>query len=157
MKVKSNFIDSYVPYTVVVVIDGKFGSPGTGSYRTEKDVLSQIRLIDNSKTEYAVLTKSELGADLDAVIGVMQPILSGMLGKLGDNMHFAIFPGKNGKGERLADPTKAGSLRIRLQPGREFGWQFPLASLLPLKICPIDKAEMSGGWKYCPFHGAELK
>ncbi len=81
--------------------------------------------------------------------------LTTILGPLGQNMHFIVFPSKNIKGQYIADVTKEGTFVVQLGE-TEFTWRLPLSSLVPPKICPVDGEKMSGAWKFCPWHGTKL-
>jgi hypothetical protein len=151
------FLSVLRPYMIVVVADGKMNASGKASFRSEADIRNHTRIIDAQGTEYSALPKDQVGPGAKSVLEVMQPILSNVLGQFGNNFHFLVFPGLNSKKEPIADARTAGVFRVRLERGREFVWSLPLTSLLPEKKCPVDGQKMRGDWRYCPFHGAELK
>ena len=145
------------PYTVVAVFDGTISQTGGTTFRSEAELRRTMRVIDANGVEYSVLEKDKIGPGAAGLLDIIRPMLSNALGKLGANFHFLVFPGLNAKGEPIADPSRSGSLRIRVEKGRELTWQLPLPSLVAPKKCPIDGQVMNGTWNYCPWHGAELK
>ena len=78
------------------------------------------------------------------------------MGQLGKNFHFVLFPATNKERLPIMEAKKEGRFSLNLG-GDNLRWRLPLGSLLPQKVCPIDGEELSGAWKYCPWHGALLK
>ena len=145
------------PYTIIGTMDGKVGANGTTTFRSEAEIRSTMRIVDSAGLEYGPLGKDKLGSGATTLLNAMSPIVRKILGTLGENMHFIVFPGVNAKDESIVDARREGSFRIVLAKGREFTWKLPLGALLPAKKCPVDAAKMNGEWRYCPFHGSELK
>ena len=144
------------PYTMVVAVDGKIGSLGGVTYESESTIRNSIRLIDNQGNNYRALSNEKVDADMKNFLSMMKPVLVNILGPLGQNMYFYLFPAKNKAGHEIANARKEGTFSVKLAK-KEFKWRLPLGSLLPPKICPVDGEKMSGAWKYCPWHGVELK
>jgi hypothetical protein len=65
---------------------------------------------------------------------MMKPVLANMLGPLGQNMHFFLFPAQTKAGARIAGATEKGHFKIKLGEN-EFTWRLPLDALLPGKVC----------------------
>jgi hypothetical protein len=78
-----------------------------------------------------------------------------MLGALGRNMNFFVFPGVRANGRPIADAKQEGSFKVVLGE-QEFRWRLPLSSLLPPKICPKCHETDKGAWKFCPWCGTAL-
>ena len=155
-KQAEDFMKILRPYNVLVVIDGKIGTFGTITYKTETTVRSNIQIIDGQGNAYRPLTDDKVSSEAKTMLSMMKPILVNMLGPLGQNMHFVLFPSKNTKSEDIINVTKEGSFLVKLD-NREFKWRFPLGSLLARKVCPVDGEMYNGAWKFCPWHGNELK
>ncbi len=147
-------IDQYI---LVAVVDGAIGLFGNIQYRDRNEIAQGLRISMNKTNPYAPLKETEIDGDLKLMLEIMQPILANMLGQLGENMQFYVFEGMDKKGMRLVDPKKEGKLKIALSKDTAFDWRLPLASLIKPKRCPVDKEELSGAWKYCPYHGKKLK
>ena len=151
------FVAVLRPYTIVAVFDGKIDGAGNTTFRSEADVRKSIRLIDAAGTEYAPMAVDQIGPTPREMLKLIRPMIVNALGKVGTNFYFIVFPAADAKGGLIADPRKEGMMRIRLTAKREFKWKLPLVSLLQPKKCPIDGEKMRGDWRYCPWHGAELK
>jgi hypothetical protein len=150
------FLSVLRPYTLVAVVDGKIGPFGGVTYKAEKEVRSGTRFIDNEGTDYVPFSEDVVDADAKNLLSAMKPVLANILGPMGQNVNFFLFPAKGKKGKKLADPTKEGGFTVKLTD-RAFKWRLPLGSLLPSKTCPVDGEKLSGAWKFCPWHGVELK
>lgn len=150
------FLGVLRPYTLFAVVEGKIGPFGGVTYKAEEDVRGGTRLIDQEGTEYVPLGEDEVGADAKNLLSAMKPVLANILGPMGQNVNFFLFPAKGKKGNKLADPTQEGTFSVKLTD-RAFKWRLPLGSLLPPKICPVDGEKLNGAWKFCPWHGVELK
>jgi hypothetical protein len=144
------------PYMIIVAIDGKIGNFGGVTYKPEPTIRNSIQVIDNQGNSYRPLSNEEIDADTKNFLSMMQPVLANMLGPMGQNMHFYLFPPKNKAGQDIASAKKEGAFSLILDK-RQFNWRLPLGSLLAPKICPVDGEKLSGAWKFCPWHGAELK
>ena len=150
------FIKVLRPYMVIVVVDGKIGAIGGVTYKPQITIQNSIQIVDREGTHYRPLSDEKIDADTKNFLSMMKPVFVNMLGPMGQNMHFFLFPSKNKKGQNIAVAKKEGTFSVKLDK-REFKWRLPLGSLLPPKVCPVDGEKMSGAWKFCPWHGVELK
>ena len=149
------FIKVLRPYILIVAVDGKMGSFGGITYRSEADIQRSIQIKDGQGTYYRPLSQDKIDADTRIFLSMMKPALADMLGPLGQNMNFLAFPAKNRKGQNIVDVKKQGKFSVKLDE-REFRWRLPLSSLLPPKICSNCKEKGSGAWNYCPWCGTKL-
>lgn len=150
------FIQVIRPYTMVVAVDGQIGSFGGVTYESESTIRNSIRLVDSQRNNYRPLSPETIDADMTNFLSMMKPVLANIIGPLGQNMYFYLFPDKNKTGHEIANAMKEGTFSVKLSQ-REFKWRLPLGSLLAPKTCPVDGEKLSGAWKYCPWHGVELK
>ncbi len=144
-------------YTLICVVDmkGTIGSTTKASYRTEAELRPIVKLVDVQGTTYAPIPKAQISVIASTVIETMTPMLTSAIGTMGQGMHFFLFPANAKDGTPLADVSSNGLLKIKVGTD-QYQWKLPLVSLLPLKICPVDSAEMQGDWKFCPHHGEKL-
>lgn len=149
------FVQTIRPYVVFAVVDGKIGSFGGVTYKSEETVRSTIQIVDEKGTVFRPLADEKVDPDTRNILAIMKPILSNMMGKLGENMHFVVFPAKDTAGRRLADPYREGTLSLKLGADT-YKWRLPLGSLMPPKTCPVDGEVLNGAWKFCPWHGDKL-
>lgn len=147
------FLKVVRPYTIIVAVDGKIGAFGAITYKTQDQIRSSLQFVDGKGNAYRPYT--QLDADITGFLSMMKPVLENMLGPMGQNMHFFVFPGNGKDGKRLADPKSDGTFTVKLDE-RDFRWRLPLGSLLPPKICPKCKEKLSGAYKYCPYDGTKL-
>jgi hypothetical protein len=149
------FVRGLRPYTVFLVADGRIGTFGSITYRPEHEIRKSIQLVDSSSIGYPPVSNDKIDSDTLTALLMIKPALVTMLGPIGENMHFVLFPSKNKAGKQIAPATTEGAFSLKFGE-REFKWKLPLGSLLPHKICPIDGEELNGAWKYCPWHGEKL-
>ncbi len=146
-----NIVDDYL---ILAVIKGKIGMFGGVNYESYNDLKSHIQV--KYKNEFLNRVESSfLSMELNAMISMFKPILSNMLGNMGENLHFFVFD--NPKNNKLlpVDPLSYNDLMF-LMDSFSVNVDLPLSSLLLEKICPEDKAKLNGKWIYCPFHGSRL-
>lgn len=142
-------------YAMFVVVDGKIGSFGGVTYKSEESIRGTIQVTDVHGGVHRPIAADRVDPDAKMLMSLMKPILSNMIGKMGENMHFVLFPAKDSAGRKIADATREGTLSLRL--GADvYKWRLPLGSLLPTKSCPVDGERLSGAWKFCPWHGERL-
>lgn len=149
------FIGALRPYTVIVVVDGSIGSLGTITYKSEEDVRSVIQIADNQGASYKPLVEDAIDNNAKNILLMMKPVFSNMLGPMGQNMHFFLFPAKDANGNSIAEAAKEGSFTVKLGE-KEFKWKLPLNSLLPLKVCPTCGENLNGTYNFCPWDGTKL-
>ncbi|WP_420386404.1 hypothetical protein [Roseivirga sp.] len=147
-------IDVLDEYEMFAVLDGTMGVFGNVKYKEKSETKRGLTLADQNGAIYYPLDESEINEETNTLMTLMQPILSSMIGAMGENMHFFMFKSKTS--ERLINPKEAGQFTLTLAE-EPFVFELPLSALLPAKFCPVDNKTMKGTWKYCPFHGTELK
>jgi hypothetical protein len=149
------FLKVLRPYFVLVVVDGQMGPIGGLTFRPEATVRESVQLVDASGKRYRPLNNDSLGGDIRNLLQMFKPILGNMLGPIGQNMHFLLFPARDSKGLMIAEAKKEGGFSVQLR-NAEYKWRLPLGSLLPTKTCPVDGEQLSGAWTFCPWHGVRL-
>lgn len=143
------------PYTMVVVVDGTLGAFGGVTYKSEDYIRANTRLVDAQNKTYAPRTAEEVDADTLNMLQMMKPIFVNMLGPMGQNMHFVLFPAKTESGVPIADAKGKGQFKVTLG-SKEFKWRLPLDSVLPAQVCTKCKQECKGSWFFCPWCGTKL-
>ncbi|MFA5785319.1 MAG: hypothetical protein WC962_10615, partial [Phycisphaerae bacterium] len=103
---KEQLLSTLRPYVMLAVVDGQMGPFGGVNYKSEPDIRRSIKITDAQGNTYLPLADSEINADTINLIQGMKPVIVNMLGPLGQNMHFYLFPSKNKDGQSIADPTK---------------------------------------------------
>jgi hypothetical protein len=149
------FVKFVHPYLIIGVVSGKVISWGPPTYRTEGEIRSLIKLKDSDGTVYPPLDTNKVAASVPALVALMRPGMVKMLGPLGENMNFFVFPGSRNDGTRVCDATVRGTCEVDLGD-HAFKWKLPLESVLPKQKCPKCGEILSGAYKYCPYDGTTL-
>ncbi len=150
-------LEVFRPYTIVAVVDGKASSMAGVTYRGEAEVHSSIKLKDKMGNIYLPLSDSEVSVDTKSFLGAMKPVLASVLGPMGQNMYFFVFSAQDKSGADIANAKQQGAFSVQLDGGREFKWNLPLSSLIPLKTCPTCNQKLNGAYKFCPWDGTKLE
>ena len=151
-----NIVSLLKDYNLVAIVDGKLSELGEVQYVDVAELRNSIFLKDNSGVIYKPLSDDEINSGTKTLIETMKPVLSNMMGKMGQNMQFFVFPIAGKDKVLIADPKKQGLLTIGLS-NDTYKFKLPLEALLKPKKCPIDNEEMAGSWLYCPWHGVKLE
>lgn len=144
------------PYTVLVAVDGDIGSMGGVTYKPQATVRNSLQVVDAKGVHYRPLSDDKISPDARNFLAMMKPVLANMLGAMGQNMNFFVFPTVDKAGKNVINAKTESNFSVLLNK-TEFKWRLPLSSLLHPKICPVDGEKLSGAWKFCPWHGVELK
>jgi len=150
-----NLIDVLRPYILIIIVDGNIGPFGGVTYKPEAEIRAGIQIKDSRGNYYHPLSEDKIDADTKNFLSIMKPIFVNMLGPMGQNMHFFLFPAEDKNARRIAQAKKQGAFSVKLDE-REFRWRLPLGSLLPPKTCPGCKEDCSGAWNFCPWCGTRL-
>jgi TonB family protein len=150
------FLKVLRPYTVVAVVDGTIGTFGGITYRSEEIIRTTTRLVDEQGVSYAPMTDDEVDSDTKNLLQMMTPAIANVIGPMGQNMHFLLFPSKNEAGAPIAQASKKGRFKVMLGT-QEFEWRLPLDSLQPVHNCPKCGEVCRGSWSYCPWCGTRIE
>ncbi|MCB1193022.1 MAG: hypothetical protein H7A23_26260 [Leptospiraceae bacterium] len=142
-------------YTILAVVNGKIGTLGNVEYQSEKYNKKILSLKDKNNNTYHPLEDKFIDNTTAMLLSMMKPVLGNMLGPLGENMFFYIFPSIGKDKKVIVDPWKEGIFLVDLGE-REFLWKLPLNSLIPPQNCPKCKEKLKGSYKYCPYDGTKL-
>lgn len=148
-------LETISPYTMIIVVDGQIGAFGGLTYQKEESVRTSITIKDDKGWSYAPLSESAINPDTKNLLQMLKPMIANMLGSLGQNMHFILFPSKGKDGRPIADPTKEGIFNI-VVAGKEFKYHLPLGSVLPPKYDLQTGRRFPGNYNYNPFTGSKL-
>jgi hypothetical protein len=142
-------------YTTIAVLDGTTGPFGGVTYTSEEAIRTGVTIKDAKGESYAPLRESAVDPDMKNLLQILKPVITNMLGAMGQNMHFLVFQSKSKNGGPIADATAEGTLDVLLM-GKEFKYRLPLASVLPLKYDPSTQESFPGNYNYNPFTGSKL-
>jgi hypothetical protein len=148
------FLKIMRPYTMVAVMHGSIGPMGGVKYTSVDSIRANTRLIDSSGHVYAAYPDSAISPDAINFLQMMHPLLANMMGAMGENMHFLMFPSVDSAGTPLAAARGKGTFTIQMG-STDYKWRLPLEALLGTKICPKCHQECRGSWNYCAWCGTK--
>ena len=148
-------VGALAPYVMIGVAYGAMGPFGGVTWTPVAEIAANAVVIDAAGREYKPLAEDQINPDAKNLAGMLKPVLVNLIGPMGEHFHVFYFPGRDTEGQPLVRATAEGRFSFRVF-GNSYVWKTPLTSLMPSKACPVDKEEMSGAWKYCPWHGKEL-
>jgi hypothetical protein len=140
---------------VVAIVDGRIGAFGGVTYRSEEAVRTSVTIKDATGLSYAPLSESAVDADIRNLFQMLKPVITNMLGPMGQNIHFILFNSKRKDGQLVADPQSEGTFYIVVAE-KEFLYRLPLGSVLPAKYDPGTRERFPGNYNYNPFTGSKL-
>jgi hypothetical protein len=144
------------PYVVVFALDVAMSADGTKlEGRSEQALRASIQLRDAQGRPYPPLPWAEVSPRMTALLGSMQPQLASMMGKVGESFRAYVFPAKDAEGKTIADPLATGRFSVDIGDV-PLVFELPLPALIAPRTCPIDSAQFTGTFRFCPFHGVEL-
>ena len=152
---KERALEVLRPYILVGVVNGDIGPFGAVTYEDEKTTRERFKLVDRDGAVYQPLPETDVSPDLQNFLAGMKPMLANMLGPMGKNFNFFVFPAKSKKGQAIANARQEGSFSVRLGETR-INWRLPLGSLLPERVCSRCSERLSGAFKFCPYDGTDL-
>ncbi len=156
MNVSSEYItEPLKDYMMFCVVDYSLVN-GKIIFKSEEDIRESLMLIDSSDNKTRPVDESEISGKADSVLNLIRPVMKQLLGQFGEGMKVFLFKPKHKKLHQLDDVKSKNKFSLRWD-SNTITWKLPFSSVLPPKICPIDKEKMKGNWDYCPFHGVKLE
>lgn len=143
------------PYNFFAVIDGKMGPFGGMTYISVDSIASCIHIIDQDSVIYYPIDQETLSYDIQNLLAAFKPILTNLMGQMGENMNFFVFTDEKSRKERVINPYEDGFFYLNFLDN-SLKFRTPIGALLPPRYCPVDAEKLNGAWKFCPRHGVEL-
>jgi hypothetical protein len=154
-EIREGTLGLFDDYLVFFVTEADLSPMGQINFRSEAQTRDRFRLLTADGKRISPLPESEIRSDMNVLLNSLRPVLANAAGAVGQNFRPLLFAARDAQGHVFADARKEGALRVVLGE-REFRWRLPLAALLPPRRCPIDGEMLSGAFRFCPYHGAEL-
>ncbi len=150
------------PYFMLAVIQGELSSFGGARFYDEATVQQNLTVAfedDRGRVE-TFTTLQQIPPDIEILQSTIRPMLSQMMGNMGQNFHFFTFTNVNERGKPQISAYETGTIQVKLAGiGRvsdsEFEIELPLDSLFVPRVCPNGK-EAHVSWKFCPWDGTRL-
>lgn len=151
-----DMISTMKQYNIIGAIDVKITPMGM-VYGDEEIVRDSAVMIVNDSVRLKPLDPKEYPEQIRELINLLSPIMKQLLGQMGQNQTWLVFPNRDSKGNAYADAKIDSRFEVHWRQNFPFKWRLPLDVLTPPKYCPVDGEKLSGKYKFCPYHGKELK
>ncbi len=139
----------------VAIVDAEITSYGTIVPKERAEVFNAISSSVMHGSEMKPLADDEISGDASNAFLMMNPLLTKMLGQVGQGLEFVCFNGRNSKGQKIVYPAKQGNFTVKYG-NSEYRWRLPLGSLLPDKYDNETGEKFSGNYIFIPFTGNKL-
>lgn len=154
-KIIKEFLNTVRPYTIVAVVDGWVGGFGGVTYKNKRTVRDSLMIKDAKGNTYTPISDSLVGPNMKNFLQMVKPVIANLLGPMGKNMNFFLFPSKGKNGKPIADATSKDDFSVLLD-GKNYEYHLPLESLLPPKYDPKTNEKFPGNYNYNPYTGHKL-
>jgi hypothetical protein len=144
-------IDNYI---IVAAIEGSVDSLGAMTSTSKEDMEKRVLLLVG-KERLTTIPESELTPGARNFIQIMKPIITNMLGQMGQGLHMVAFKSKDENGKPFVDPKLPGQISIKVGD-KSFDFRLPLATLLPARVDAESGERFPGSYNFNPFTGKKL-
>lgn len=151
---KATMLKTLQDYTLVALIHARIGAGGVMDAASMDDLIMNTRLQVGAET-IAPLKPADLNPAVSVVVATFKPLLSNLLGKVGQSMEILVYSNQAVNGKYQLDPRSAGAMQYTLYD-QTYRWRLPLGSLLPNRVDPNTHEEFPGDYLYSPYTGAKL-
>ncbi|MEA2041276.1 MAG: hypothetical protein U9N85_01825 [Bacteroidota bacterium] len=142
-------------YNIFAVMRGEAGAIGNIKYKKLPEIKQNIILTDALGNRYFPVENDSLDQSVGLLFANFKPVFAKILGEYGNNINFVAFERSSEKSSKL-NPKSAGRFYLKYFK-KDYSYRLPVGVFLPPKYCPVDNEKYKGDWKYCPYHGVELK
>jgi hypothetical protein len=149
-------VELFGQYTVFAVVHGKVGNFGASKFLDADAIRADIRFVDIHGREHVPLEPAAVDERLGVIAQMIKPLLSNLIGQLGANLQFIVFPARDADGRALADPLGDGPIAVTLK-GQQYAFRLPLGSLLPARRDRTSGETFPGSYDFNPYTGAALE
>lgn len=151
----AEFMETLKPYIIVAVLDGNMSALGAVKYQEYNDIQQNIFILSGEEKVAALdRNKEKIDPSVSMLLEIFKPILTNMLGPMGSNMNFYLFPAEL-EGKLIVNEKKEDLFTIQYKEYRQ-EWELPFEAMLPLKACGQCDKKLSGRYNYCPYDGKKL-
>lgn len=150
------FMETLNPYIIVAVLDGNVTNFGAVKYKEYEEIQNSIFLLADDKKIAALNRETDnIDPSVTMLLEIFKPILTNMLGPMGSNMNFYLFPAE-AAGKQIVNEREEDHFTI-LYDDKKHEWELPFEAMLPLKGCSICDKQLSGRYNFCPYDGTKLE
>jgi hypothetical protein len=139
---------------LVATLKGEMGVMGIGDFESEEVLRGKLRVLGPDGKLLAPIPADKVERKLDMLIQIMRPMFKSLLGEVGNNLQFYVFPAEVG-GKPVVNPLGQGTFKVMLaQTPYEF--RLPLGSLLVPQRDPSTGEAFPGSYSFNPYTGTPL-
>jgi len=150
----ADYIAIMHPYSLLAIVDAQRGI--TAFHYTDADALvNEATIEDSHGNTYKPLAPDSVAEDVRNLIQTMRPLLTNMMGAMGQHMEFLVFPSMDKDGHLFADPKNDGSLTLHLGDVA-MRYRLPIGSILPPTLDPKTGESFPGSYHFNPYTGGKL-
>jgi TonB family protein len=142
-------------HLIIAASEGEIGAFGGITWRNEEEVRERIQVFDQYNVGYGPIASNKLKPDIKNLFAIMKPIMSNMIGAVGEGLQWFVFPSTSSDGARIADAATTGSFSVKVGDNR-ITWDLPLESLEARKACSVCSQSFRGRYKFCPYDATVL-
>ncbi len=150
------FINIVSPYTIFVAAHAELNVLGTFTYKPKDEMMKKFKIFDSYNNSYYPLNDYEISTEAKDFIQLMAPYFAQIMGTMGENMQFFLFPSKNKYKSEIVNLKSNGFFKFEYE-NIKYQYRLPLGALIPQKTCYTCYEKFKGNYLYCPWDGALLK
>lgn len=157
---RKELMEVFKGISLIAIAQADVSSAGSLNFYSKDEVAGTMALTyiggDGKKQ---ILQTQEPSLELELVLALIKPMLSSVIGDLGEQLHFYVLNDKSKSGSRIVDPYVAGRIDVELAKRNKqvvtATIETPLNALFIPRKCPNGK-EAHVTWRYCPWTGQKL-
>ena len=142
------------PYILVAVMDAH-KSITAFRYTDIDNLINEATIEDSHGNTYSPLAPDSVAEDIRNIMQAMRPLLTNMMGAMGQHMEMLVFPSTDKSGNFIADPKSDGSLTLHLGDAA-MRYRLPIGSILPPALDPKTGESFPGSYHFNPYTGSKL-
>ncbi len=159
---RNEILNTLSPYFMLAVIQGELSSFGGARFYDEATVKQNLTVFfeDERGRTQTFTALEQIPSDIELLQRTIRPMLSQMMGNMGQNFHFFTYENVDSDGKQQISSYENGIIQIQLAgigkvSDSQFQIELPLDSLFVPRLCPNGK-EAHVSWKFCPWDGTRL-
>jgi hypothetical protein len=142
------------PYIMVAVLDAQRGITAF-RYTDIGTLLTEVTIEDSHGAKFSPLAPDSVGDEMKNLVQTFRPLLSNMMGTMGQHMEILVFANADKAGQIIADPKKDGSLTVHVSD-IALRYRLPLGSVLPPSLDAKTGESFPGNYRFNPYTGSKL-
>lgn len=151
---RTQLLSTLADYTIIAMMRAKAGALGITDPSSKEDLQKNAQvMVDGKMIEPLAPEQVSPGAQL--LLAQLKPAMASMVGQVGQNLEFLVYPAKGADGKVLLDASRPGTFSVTLF-NQANAWRLPLGSLLPPRKDPKTGELFPGNYNFNPYTGTKL-